>query len=119
MTLQAAWQALERDDFAFAERAAREALARSPQDGEALYLLGSALLFAGRHGEALAPLGEAAARLQRRGVGYRLGHCRLALGDFAGAESALRRETELYPDSANAHNTLGVALVHQAKHEQA
>ena len=119
MTLQAAWQALERDDFASAESAAREALARSPQDGEALYLLGSALLFAGRHAEALAPLGDAAAQLQRRGVGYRLGHCRLALGDFPGAETALRRETELYPESANAHNTLGVALVRQGKHEPA
>jgi predicted O-linked N-acetylglucosamine transferase (SPINDLY family) len=119
MTLHAAWQALERDDFAFAESAARATLARSPQDGEALYLLGSALLFAGRAAEALAPLGEAAARLQRRGVGYRLGHCRLALGDFPGAEAALRRETELYPQSANAQNTLGVALVRQGKHEQA
>ena len=119
MTLQAAWQALERDDLASAESAARETLARSPGDGDALYLLGSALLFAGRHAEALAPLGDAAARLQRRGVGYRLGHCRLALGDFSGAEAALRRETELYPDFANAHNTLGVALVQQAKHEQA
>lgn len=119
MTLQAAWQALERDDFAFAESAARETLERSPQDGEAFYLLGSALLFAGRHAEALAPLGEAAVRLQRRGVGYRLGHCRLALGDFAGAEAALRREIELHPESANAHNTLGVALVRQGKHEQA
>src|SRR5262245_22185699 len=119
MTLQAAWQALERDDFPFAESAARDALARAPGDGEALYLLGSALLFAGRHAEAPGPLGEAAARLERRGVGYRLGHCRLALGDFPGAEAALRRETELHPDSANAHNTLGVALVHQAKHAEA
>jgi len=119
MTLDAAWQALERDDFAFAERAARETLARTPDDGEALYLLGSALLFAGRHAEALRPLEEAAACLRTRGVGYRLGHCRLALGDFPGAEAALRREIELHPDSANAHNTLGVTLVNQAKHEQA
>ena len=52
-------------------------------------------------------------------MGYRLGHCRLALGDFPGAEAALRRETRLHPHSANAHNTLGVALVHQAKHEEA
>lgn len=119
MTLQDAWQALERDDFAFAERTARETLARSPDDGDAFYLLGSALLFAGRHAEALAPLEEAAARLRTRGVGYRLGHCRLALGDFPAAEGALRRETELHPDSANAQNTLGVALVRQAKHEPA
>src|ERR1043165_8874449 len=119
MTLRDAWQALERDDFAFAERTARETLPRSPDDGDAFYLLGSALLFAGRHAEALGPLEEAAARLRTRGVGYRLGHCRLALGDFQAAESALRRETELHPESANAQNTLGVALVRQAKHEQA
>src|SRR5262249_10994248 len=119
MTLAAAWQALERDDFAFAEGAAREALARSPTDAEALYLLGSALLFAGRHAEALAPLAEAASRLQSRGVGYRLGHCHLALGDFAAAEAALRREAALHPASANACNTLGVALVNQAKQEPA
>ena len=119
MTLHAAWQALERDDFAFAESAARAALARSPADAEALYLLGSTLLFAGRHAEALGPLETAEARLQRRGIAYRLGHCRLALGDSAGAESALRRETERHPDFAAAHNTLGVALVNQARHEAA
>src|SRR5205823_80641 len=44
---------------------------------------------------------------------------RLALGDFQAAETALRRETELHPDSANAQNTLGVALVSQAKHAAA
>lgn len=119
MTLHAAWQALERDDFAFAERAAREALARSPADGEALYLLGSALLFAGRHAEALEPLGKAASQLQSRGVEFRLGFCRLALSDFPGAESALRRETARFPDFAAAHNTLGVALVSQGRRSDA
>jgi predicted O-linked N-acetylglucosamine transferase (SPINDLY family) len=113
--MQAAWDALERNDFRFAEAAAREALKRSPGDGEALYLLGSTLLFEGRAAEALAPLTEAAERLARRGVAYRLGHCHLALGDFARAEAALRRETRTYPESANAHNTLGVALVGQGR----
>ena len=113
--MQAAWDALERNDFRFAERAAREALARSPQDGEALYLLGSTYLFESRHAEALGPLTEAAQRLQRRGVGYRLGHCHLALGDIPRAEEALRREIQLYPESANAHNTLGVVLVNQGR----
>jgi protein O-GlcNAc transferase len=113
--MQAAWDALERNDFRFAERAAREALARSPQDGEALYLLGSTFLFESRYAEALGPLAEAAQRLARRGVGYRLGHCHLALGDLARAEEALRRETQAYPESANAHNTLGVVLVNQGR----
>lgn len=113
--MQAAWDALERNDFRFAERAAREALARSPADGEALYLLGSTYLFEGRYAEALVPLSEAAQRLQRRGVGYRLGHCHLALGDIGRAEEALRREIQAYPESANAHNTLGVVLVNQGR----
>ncbi len=117
--MQAAWDALERNDFRFAEAAAREVLARAPADGEALYLLGSTLLFEGRFQEALSPLSDAAARLQRRGVGYRLGHCHLALGDAARAEAALRRETQAYPDSANAHNTLGVALASQSRNEEA
>jgi len=88
---------------------------RSPEDGEALYLLGSTLLFEGRFREALGPLTAALDRFARRGVAYRLGHCHLALGDAAGAERVLRRETATYPDSANAHNTLGVALVNQAR----
>src|SRR5689334_7339339 len=113
--MQAAWQALERNDFRTAERAAREALARASNDAEALYLLGSTLLFEGRFAEARGPLEEAAAGEPRRGVRYRLGHCYLALGDPARAEQVLRAEVAHYPQSANAHNTLGVALVSQAK----
>lgn len=117
--MQAAWDALERNDFRFAERAAREALARAPHDGEALYLLGSTFLFESRFTDALGPLAEAAQRLQRRGVGYRLGHCHLALGDLARAEEVLRREAQAYPESANAHNTLGVVLVNQGRTAEA
>src|SRR6476646_22492 len=117
--MQAAWQALERNDFRFAERAAREALARSPSDAEALYLLGSTLLFEGRFAEARAPLEQAATGQPPRGVRYRLGHCYLALGDPARAEQVLRAEVAQYPQSANAHNTLGVALVNQAKQRAA
>ena len=117
--MQAAWDALERNDFRFAERTAREALARAPNDPEALYLLGSTLLFEGRFAEARAPLEAAAAGLARRGVRYRLGHCYLAVGEAARAEGVLRAETQAYPESANAHNTLGVALVNQDKHTEA
>ena len=117
--MQAAWDALDRSEFRVAERAAREALARSPNDAEALYLLGSTLLFEGRAAEALGPLSAAFDKLRRRGVGYRLGHCHLALGDFARAEQALRRELQAHPDYANAHNALGVALVNQSKSAQA
>jgi protein O-GlcNAc transferase len=117
--MQAAWDALERNDYRFAERAAREALARAPHDGEALYLLGSTYLFEGRYADALEPLSEAAQHLQRRGVGYRLGHCHLALGDLARAEQVLRREAQAYPESANAHNTLGVVLIQQGRTSEA
>jgi protein O-GlcNAc transferase len=117
--MQAAWDALERNEYRVAEKAAREALARSPADAEALYLLGSTLLFEGRSREALGPLSAAFDKLERRGVAYRLGYCHLALGDFARAEQALQRETQAYPDYANAHNALGVALVNQGKNEEA
>jgi len=117
--MQAAWDALERNDFRFAERAAREALAKAPGDAEALYLLGSTLLFEGRFAEARGPLEAAAATLTRRAVHYRLGHCLLALGELAAAEQALRRETKAHPEFADAHNTLGVALVNQARQEEA
>lgn len=117
--LQPAWDALDRDDFRFAERVARAALARAPQDGQALFLLGSTFLFEGRLQDALGPLTAAAARLEERGVRYRLGHCQFGLGDLAGAEASLRRETGAYPESANAHNTLGSVLAAQGRHEEA
>jgi predicted O-linked N-acetylglucosamine transferase (SPINDLY family) len=120
LSLEAAWRALDRDDFRAAERAAQGALARNPRDAEALFLLGSTWLFEGRHQDALAPLDEAQ-RLEpaRRGTGYRLGHCHLALGDLVKAEQALRAEVAAHPDYTNAHNTLGVALVNQGRHEEA
>lgn len=117
--LGAAWQALDRDDFAAAERAARAALAADPADGEAAYLLGSSLLFQNRFGEALAPLRDALRLAPRRGVGHRLGYCHLALGDFGAAERVLREEVRQYPDLVNACNALGVALVNQSRREEA
>jgi predicted O-linked N-acetylglucosamine transferase (SPINDLY family) len=117
--LAGGWQALERDDLRAAEAAARAALASAPQDGEALYLLGSSLLFQNRYQEAAAPLERALQLAPRRGVGHRLGYCRLALGDFKRAEELLRREMEGYPDAVDACNALGVALVNQGRREDA
>src|SRR3954452_3237306 len=117
--LQAAWDALERDDFRFAEARAREVLAGAPDDAEALYLLGSTHLFEGRLQDALPPLSAAARELQRRGVCYRLGHCQFGLGDLDGAESSLRRETQAYPESASAWNTLGTVLAARERKEDA
>jgi len=117
--LASGWEALERDDFASAEAVARAALERDAADGEALYLLGSALLFQDRFDQALEPLRLASSRLSRRGVGHRLGYCYLAFGDLVQAESALRREVEAYPDFVPAYNALGVALVRQGKRGEA
>lgn len=117
--MESGWQALERGDFRTAERIAREALQRDPSSTETLYLLGSTLLFEGRYAEAREPLSAAAPAIGRRGAAFRLGHCLLALGDSRGAEAALRRECQAYPDFANAHNVLGVALVRQSRNEEA
>src|SRR4051812_8654789 len=117
--MQAAWDALERNDFGTAERVAREALAHSPRDPEALFLLGSTLLFEGRCAEARAPLEAAAAALNRRPVRYRLGHCLLALGEFAGAEQALRRENADHPEVADAPNTPRLAALNPSTPEAA
>ena len=117
--LSSGWEALERDQFADAEAVARLALECAPTDSEALYLLGSALLFQERFQEALGPLSEAAKSLNRRGVRHRLGYCYLAVGDLAAAEAALREEVRDHPDVLTAHNALGVALARQGKHAEA
>jgi protein O-GlcNAc transferase len=119
MALSSGWEALERDDFGSAEALARQALAADPRDGEALYLLGSALLFANRFEQALDPLREALRLARRRGMGHRLGYCLLALGQFEAAEQVLRAEVQEYPDLVHAYNALGVALVEQSKREEA
>ena len=113
--LDEGWEAVKRDDLKAAEAIARAALAHSPQDGEARYLLGSSLLFQNRFKEALAPLVAAHRAAPRRGSGHRLGYCHLALGEFAQAEALLRREVEAYPDLIDAYNALGVALINQAR----
>jgi predicted O-linked N-acetylglucosamine transferase (SPINDLY family) len=117
--LKSAWEALDLNDFRFAETSAREVLTQSPQDGEALYLLGSALLFEGRLQEAVAPLRAAAALLTQRTVQYRLAHCLFGLGDLNAAEAALRREIFAFPDYASAHNTLGAVLAAQGRKQEA
>jgi predicted O-linked N-acetylglucosamine transferase (SPINDLY family) len=76
-------------------------------------------VFQNRFQEAIAPLREALQKAPRRGTGHRLGYCYLALGDLRNAEQVLRREIEAYPDLVDAHNALGVALINQARREEA
>src|SRR5262245_27817667 len=91
--LLAGWHALERDDFPGAETIAHKALAANSGDLEALQLLGDSLFYQQRFREALPLLGAVFDAVSPKGVGHRLGRCLLALGEFARAESVLRRET--------------------------
>jgi predicted O-linked N-acetylglucosamine transferase (SPINDLY family) len=115
----AGWQALERDDFPGAEKIARNALAADASDLEALQLLGDSLFCQQRFREALPLLGAVFDAAAPKGVGHRLGRCLLALGEFALAESVLRRETANHPDLVNAFNALGIALVEQQRRAEA
>jgi predicted O-linked N-acetylglucosamine transferase (SPINDLY family) len=116
---RAGWQALELDDFRGAETVARDALAANASDLEALQLLGDSLFYQQRFREALPPLGAVFDAAAPKGVGHRLGRCLLALGEFAQAESVLRRETANHPDLVNAFNALGIALVEQQRRAEA
>jgi tetratricopeptide (TPR) repeat protein len=115
----AGWQALERDDFLGAETIARNALAADASELEALQLLGDSLFYQQRFREALPLLGAVFDAAAPKGVGHRLGRCLLALGEFAQAESVLRRETANHPDLVNAFNALGIALVQQQRRHEA
>jgi protein O-GlcNAc transferase len=117
--LVAGWQALEQDDFRGAETIARKALAASSSDPEAQQLLGDSLFYQQRFREALPLLRAVFDAAAPKGVGHRLGRCLLALGEFAQAESVLRRETANHPDLVNAFNALGIALVEQQRREEA
>ncbi len=117
--LAAGWQALEKNELAAAEAAARNVLAQDPQDIESQRLLGASLLFQDRFQEALAPLLLAHQRGPARGTGHRLGYCYLALGDFGSAVQVLEREVQAYPDLVNARTALGVALVQLSRREEA
>ena len=117
--LSAGWRALDEDDFRTAEAIARNALAAAPADLEGLQLLGDSLFYQQRFREAIAPLQAVFDAVSPRGVGHRLGRCMLALGEFAQAESVLRRETANHPDLVNAYNALGIALIEQQRRDEA
>src|SRR6267143_885613 len=117
--LDEGWRAIERNDLRRAEELAGIALQKTPSDADFLRILGTTLLFQGRFREALAPLQSAFGNARGKGAGYHLGHCHLALGDPQSAIAVLEREVKAFPDFAEAHNLLGVALAERFRYEEA
>jgi len=117
--LDEGWRAIERNDLRRAEELAGVALEKSPGDADFLRILGTTLLLQRRFREALAPLKSAFGNARGKGAGYHLGHCYLALGDPQSAIPVLEREVKAFPDFAEAHNLLGVALAERFRYEEA
>jgi VWFA-related protein len=81
------------------------------EDGIEVMLKGEAALEAGRPGDAVAPLREAAGRLpERLEPGYYLGLALYRTHDLAGAETQFREAVKRSPSLAAAHNQLGAVL---------
>lgn len=103
-------------DIAGAERLCREVLGRSPDNAEALHLLGLAQLVAGKAKEAVALIAKAVERnpLDPSAL-ENLGVANLAAGQAAAAESAFRQALALGSSHASLHMRLGLALTAQRK----
>jgi protein O-GlcNAc transferase len=99
-----------------AEAAYREALARDPDEPDALHLLGVLAHQAGRHGLAETLIARAVAR--RPGAAEfhnNLGNVRWAQRRAADAAAAYRRAIALRPRYADAHANLGNVLVAEGR----
>jgi Flp pilus assembly protein TadD len=93
-----AWEYLQDEKFAEAERAFRIVLQHRPNDAVASLYLGTSLAGQGRHAEALAPLRAAAeARPLDAEVHLRLGMSLRKLGESFLAMTALREALKLRP----------------------
>jgi tetratricopeptide (TPR) repeat protein len=97
----------DRDTLKLFERAART----EPYDGDYYYILGQALLRAGRFSDAVGVCREAA-RLNRHDPDYHyaLGAAVWGLERYEEAEAAFRDAVRLHPDDTRALNGLGCAL---------
>jgi len=85
------------------------------EDGIELLLKGVAALAAGKPGDAVPPLREAAGRLAKRlEPTYYLGLALYGTHDLAGAETQFRELAKRSPNLAVAHNELGVVLFARA-----
>lgn len=112
--LQALNLALEhhkRNDLARAEAMYREVLAGSPDQADALGMLGQLLVQTRRANEGIALLREAiAARPREAAFQAALGQAMAETGDMAGAVEAQRRAVELVPAAPSLHYNLGISL---------
>jgi tetratricopeptide (TPR) repeat protein len=103
-----------------AELIYRQILDETPDNPDALHLLGVVAHQRGQFGRALNLIKKAVALAPDSGNFY----CNLAeacrmSGDVVGAEAAARKAVALIPHSADAHNHLGLALQAQERHEEA
>jgi Flp pilus assembly protein TadD len=102
-----------------AEQACRRALACTPDDTEALHLLGVVALQAGRPHEAIGLLTQAVAlRPDRAPYLCNLGEAHRAVGELAQAQACQRQALALDPALAEAHHNLGLLQQAQAQSDE-
>lgn len=110
----------QRGDLAGAEPLYRKVVQAQPRNPQALGLLGSLLVQAGRSGEALPILERAlAAQPQAPEAHYWLGAAHQFLGQMDQAQRHLKQAIDLRPDHAQALHGLGVVLQTLGRPEEA
>lgn len=115
--------ALQRGDYATAEREVNAAMIDEAAKPRAMVTLAQIRAAQGRLDEAVQILERTRADVQARQM--RVEHLELALGDVYAkvgrlpeAEAAFRREIEQFPSNLTAYSSLGVVLVVQKKYDQ-
>jgi Flp pilus assembly protein TadD len=108
------------EDDAHALKLFQRAAGRDPHDGDYHYILGAALLRAGRFPEAAGVCGEAV-QLNRGEADYHyaLGAALWGLEQHEEAEAAFREAVRLRPEDARALNGLGCALARLGRRREA
>ncbi|HVQ62678.1 MAG TPA: tetratricopeptide repeat protein [Burkholderiales bacterium] len=117
--LAAGWGAVERRELRAAEDIARAALSEDRAQIEFVRLLGASLFMQDRFAEAIEPFREVFEKARTSGAGYHLGYCYLAVKDPGSADRVLEQVVREFPQMAQAHNLLGVALAQQGRHGEA